>query len=67
MTALIGIIAFIILGTTILHVYGVDVWRLSALLRILSFITLGIVLLIVGYLYCRKVDDNIESGVEPEL
>ncbi len=48
--------AFIILGCTVLHVYGADVWRLNAILRIISFITLGIVLLITGYLYCRKVE-----------
>ncbi len=50
--------AFAILGVCILRVYGADVWKLSALLRILSFITLGIVLLTTGYLYCRKVDDE---------
>ncbi|MGJ8655193.1 MAG: DUF2339 domain-containing protein [Akkermansiaceae bacterium] len=53
--------AFIILGCTVLHVYGIDVWKLNAILRIVSFITLGVVLLIIGYLYCRKVDQT-----EPE-
>lgn len=50
--------AFIILGCTVLHVYGVDVWKLNTILRILSFITLGVVLLIIGYLYSRKADQS---------
>tara|TARA_B110000879_G_scaffold161096_1_gene207990 strand:- start:17733 stop:20576 length:2844 start_codon:yes stop_codon:yes gene_type:complete len=50
--------AFIILGCTVVHVYGVDVWKLNAILRIFSFITLGVVLLIIGYLYSRKVDQS---------
>jgi uncharacterized membrane protein len=53
--------AFIILGCTVIHVYGVDVWKLNAVLRIISFITLGVVLLIIGYLYCRKVDQSEET------
>jgi len=54
--------SFIILGATILHVYGVDVWKITALFRILSFITLGLVLLIIGYLYSRKVDNHGEEN-----
>ncbi len=53
--------AFLILGCTVLHVYGVDVWKINALLRIISFITLGIVMLVIGYLYCRKADNDEHS------
>ncbi len=49
-----------LLGITVLHVYGIDVWKLNALLRILSFITLGIVLLAAGFIYCKK--DNETGG-----
>ena len=41
------------LGAAIVHVVGVDVMRLGSLGRILSFITLGVVLLILGFLYNR--------------
>lgn len=58
--------AFIILAATILHVYGVDVWKITALFRILSFITLGIVLLIIGYLYSRKVDNHEKNNLTPK-
>ena len=57
--------SFIILGCTVIHVFGVDVWKLNALLRILSFITLGIILLLIGYIYCRK-SDQTEEIVKPE-
>ena len=45
---------FTVLALCLLHVYFIDVWRLHALLRIGSFITLGGVLLLAGYFYCRK-------------
>jgi len=54
-------IAFIILGCTVIHVYGQDVWKLDSLLRILSFITLGIVLLVIGYFYSKKADNDESS------
>jgi hypothetical protein len=44
---------FIVLGLCLLRVYFVDVWGLHPLLRIGSFITLGGVLTLAGYLYCR--------------
>jgi len=44
------------LGAAVLHVIGVDVMRLGSLGRILSFITLGVVLLILGFLYNRFQD-----------
>ena len=50
--------AFIVLGCTVAHVYGVDVWKLNSLLRIFSFITLGVVMLIIGYLYSKKADND---------
>lgn len=61
-TATFRTIGFIVLGCCILHVYGVDVWRLTALVRILSFIVLGLVLLLAGYFYCRKTDTNESSS-----
>ena len=57
-------VAFIILGCSVIHVFGVDVWGLTAILRIFSFITLGVVLLLIGYLYSRKVDEREEAEDE---
>jgi len=48
------IAGFIILGICLTNVYFVDVWKLHALIRILSFLTLGGVLILAGFLYCRK-------------
>lgn len=41
------------LGLAVAHVVAVDVMRLGTLGRILSFITLGLVLLVLGFLYNR--------------
>ena len=41
------------LGAAVLHVVCIDVMRLETLGRILSFITLGLVLLVFGFLYNR--------------
>ncbi len=48
----------IVLGCTVAHVYGVDIWKLNSLLRIFLFITLGVVMLIIGYLYSKKADND---------
>ena len=41
------------LAAAVVHVIGVDVMRLGSLGRILSFIILGVVLLVLGFLYNR--------------
>lgn len=48
----------IILGVCVINVYFFDVWKLHALLRIFSFITLGGVLILTGYLYCRTISQK---------
>ena len=50
--------AFFVLGCCVIRVYGVDVWKLHTVLRILSFITLGIVLLLAGYFYSKTADNK---------
>lgn len=42
-----------LLGLSVARVFFVDVWAFEAVWRILSFIVLGVVLLIVGYAYNR--------------
>lgn len=47
------LVGLIWLAAAVVHVVGVDVMRLGSLGRILSFITLGVVLLVLGFLYNR--------------
>lgn len=42
-----------LLGLSVARVFFVDVWAFDALWRILSFIVLGVVLLVIGYAYNR--------------
>ena len=42
-----------LLGLAVARVFFVDVWAFDALWRILSFIVLGVVLLVIGYAYNR--------------
>jgi len=42
-----------LLSCTLGRVFIFDVWRLGALYRILSFLALGLVLLVLGFLYNR--------------
>lgn len=48
------------LAAAVLHVVCIDVMRLETLGRILSFITLGLVLLVLGFLY-NKFQDTIRK------
>ena len=47
---------FAILALAVGRVFVVDVWALETLYRILSFLVLGAVLLVLGYLYNRFAD-----------
>ena len=47
---------FAILALAIGRIFIVDVWQLETLYRILSFLVLGAVLLLLGYLYNRFAD-----------
>ena len=50
------IAGLITLGISIGHVFLVDVWRLDTKYRIISFLVLGVVLLILGFCYNRFRD-----------
>jgi uncharacterized membrane protein len=45
-----------ILALALGRIFAVDVWQLETIYRILSFLTLGVVLLALGYLYNRFSD-----------
>jgi uncharacterized membrane protein len=47
---------FIILALAVGRIYLVDVWKVEAVYRILSFMVLGIVLLALGFVYNRYAD-----------
>ncbi len=47
---------FAILALAVGRIFIVDVWQLETLYRILSFLVLGAVLLVLGYLYNRFAD-----------
>jgi uncharacterized membrane protein len=42
-----------VLGCALCRIVIIDVWRLESLYRILSFLALGVVLLVLGYIYSR--------------
>jgi len=42
-----------ILSVALLHLFLFDVWRLDTLYRIVSFLVLGVVLLILSFVYSR--------------
>jgi uncharacterized membrane protein len=42
-----------ILACALGRVFVVDVWRLEELYRILSFVALGVVLLVLGFIYSK--------------
>ena len=46
----------VILALAVGRIFLVDVWQLETLYRILSFLVLGAVLLLLGYLYNRFAD-----------
>ncbi len=54
------LIGLVVLSAAVLHVLCIDVIRLETLGRILSFITLGLVLLALGFLY-NKFQDVIRK------
>jgi uncharacterized membrane protein len=43
-----------ILGCALLRIFIVDVWRLDTIYRILSFMALGVVLLVLGFVYNKS-------------
>jgi hypothetical protein len=47
---------FAILGLAVGRIFLFDVWRLETLYRILSFLVLGVVLLLLGFIYNRYAD-----------
>jgi hypothetical protein len=47
---------FVILAAAIGRVFLVDVWRLETVFRIISFLVLGAVLLVLGFVYNRFAD-----------
>ena len=53
---------FAILGLAVGRIFIVDVWQLETLYRILSFLVLGAVLLLLGYLYNRFADSIRRSS-----
>jgi uncharacterized membrane protein len=50
------LLGLMILGTAIARVFLVDVWQFETIYRILSFLVLGAVLLIIGFLYNRLAE-----------
>jgi uncharacterized membrane protein len=48
--------ALVMLAATLGHVFAVDVWKLDTLMRIVSFLTLGVVFLALGFVYNRWAD-----------
>lgn len=51
--ATLRVMGLLVMSATLLHVFCIDVWQFGALMRILSFISLGVALLVAGFLYCR--------------
>jgi hypothetical protein len=49
-------LGLLILAAAVVRIFAVDVWQLDTLFRILSFLVLGIVLLVLGFLYNRFAD-----------
>ncbi len=49
-------LALLVLGASVLRVFLHDVWQLETGFRILSFLVLGIVLLVLGFFYNRFAD-----------
>lgn len=50
------LLGLMILGTAVGRVFLVDVWQFETIYRILSFLVLGAVLLIIGFLYNRLAE-----------
>lgn len=51
---------------TVLKVFLVDVWHLDTVIRVFAFVSLGVALLLVSFLY-RRFRDRIRSWMTPEL
>ncbi|HEY8902289.1 MAG TPA: DUF2339 domain-containing protein, partial [Chthoniobacterales bacterium] len=50
------LLGLMILGTAVARIFLVDVWQLETIYRIVSFLVLGAVLLIIGFLYNRLAE-----------
>ena len=51
-----------VLGFALARIVFVDVWRLEMIYRILSFIALGVVLLVLGFFY-NKYQEKIRNWI----
>jgi hypothetical protein len=51
---------------TVIKVFMFDVWQLETVIRVVAFISLGVALLLVSFLY-RRFRDRIRSWMAPEL
>ncbi len=60
--------ALILLAMTIVKVYVLDIWSLAKLYRIIALILLGVVLLLVSFLYqpLRRRLAEAEDGADIE-
>ncbi|MEO7299580.1 MAG: DUF2339 domain-containing protein, partial [Verrucomicrobiota bacterium] len=52
----------VILGAAVGRVFLFDVWKLETIYRILSFMALGLVLLVLGFLY-NKYQEKIKDWI----
>lgn len=59
------IVGLSLIGLTIVKVIGIDVWEMTELGRILSFVTLGILILIVAFMY-QRLKKLLFDSVEDE-
>jgi uncharacterized membrane protein len=48
------ILAMVIFGFIVLKSYLIDIWQISEIWRVMAFITLGFVILGVGYFYSKR-------------
>jgi uncharacterized membrane protein len=46
-------IGMVVIGGTVLKVFFVDLWNLGGIYRVVGFVTLGVLLVLVSYLYQR--------------
>lgn len=59
-------IGMVVIGTTVLKVFFVDLWDLGGIYRVVGFLALGILLVLVSYLYqSRKRPAAASSTAEP--
>lgn len=55
-------IGIIVIGITVLKVFFVDLWDLGGIYRVVGFLTLGVLLVLVSYLYQNRKRDPLEGG-----